>query len=258
VSFVPQTVDRAIEVIELCSRRPRTLAELAEALGVHRTTALRLVQSLLAAGFLRKDGTGRLGVGFRLAGLAQTALAQFDLRTLVHPHIVALGDRVGHTIQFAVPEANRLVYVDKVEPANSITLNTRIGGDVVVNTAGVSKAILAALPPERRDAILANATWERYTDNTITTREQMLVRLERVRQQGWATDEGEYETFSNCVAAPVWGPTGDVAGAISITAFREKADIAALEGLIPTLLSTTSAISRELGYPNPWASNESH
>jgi DNA-binding IclR family transcriptional regulator len=255
---VPQSVDRAIEVVELCSQRPRTLGELAEALGVHRTTALRLVQSLSTAGFLRKDDSGRLGVGFRLAGLAQSALAQFDLRSVVHPHIVALSERVGHTIQFAVPDGNRLLYIDKIEPPNSITLNTRIGGDVVVNTAGVSKAILAALSPARRDAILTNASWQRYTENTITTAQAMRNRLDQVRQQGWATDEGEYETFSNCVAAPVWGPTGEVAGAISITAFREKADIAALKGLVPTLLTTTAAISRDLGWREPAADNAIH
>jgi DNA-binding IclR family transcriptional regulator len=56
-----------------------------------------------------------------------------------------------------------------------------------------------------RDAILANASWQRYTDNTITTSQAMLDRLDEVRQRGWATDEGEYETCSNCGAAPVWG-----------------------------------------------------
>jgi DNA-binding IclR family transcriptional regulator len=71
---------------------------------------------------------------------------------------------------------------------------------------------------------------------------------DEVLQRGWATDEGEYETFPNCVAAPVWGPPGEVAGAISITAFREMADIAALKGLVPTLLTTTTAISNDLGW----------
>ena len=69
----------------------------------------------------------------------------------------------------------------------------------------MSKAILAALSPARRDAILTNASWQRYTENTITTAQAMRNRLDQVRQQGWATDEGEYETFSNCVAAPVLG-----------------------------------------------------
>jgi len=244
---MPQTVDRAIEVVELCSVQPRNLNELAEILGVHRTTAMRLVRRLDAAGFVRSVGDGRWGVGFRLAGLAKAALDQFDLRTVAHPRLVALSDEVGHTIQFAVPQGDRIVYVDKIEPPQSITLNTRIGGDVVVNTAGVSKAILAFLPESARDRILDAADWTAYTDTTITSRAQMLARLDSVRSHGWATDEGEYESFSNCVAAPIRDGSGAACGAVSITAFREKADIEALKLLLPALLRTTSKISYELG-----------
>lgn len=243
-----QTVSRAIDVLEFCSEHPRTLLEIASLLGVHRTTALRLTQTLAAAGFVRKDESGRYGVGFRLAGLAQRALQQFDLRNLVHPHIVQLSERVGHTVQFAVPEANHLVYVDKIEPPNSISLNTQIGGLVVVHTAGVSKAILANLPPAKREAIISTATFEKYTDATLTNRDQLLDRLTQVLADGWATDAGEYESFSNCIAAPVWDHSGSVAGAISITAFKEKADLHALKLLLPTLLEATTAISTELGW----------
>lgn len=243
-----QTVGRAIDILEFCSDRPRDLKEIADTLGVHRTTAMRLVQTLIAAGFLRKDETGRFGVGFRLAGLAQSALEQFDLRSLVHPHILQLSERVGHTVQFAVPEASHLVYVDKIEPPNSITLNTRIGGFVVVHTAGVSKAILAYLPSQERNQILDHATFERFTNNTITDRETFMHVLDDVREQGWAADRGEYESFSNCIAAPVLSHTGTVAGAISITAFKERADLEALKLLLPELLETTHSISRELGW----------
>ena len=69
---------------------------------------------MIDAGFGRADERGYFGVGFRLIGLAQSALEQFDLRSVVHPHIVRLSEQLGHTVQFAVPEANRIVYVDKV------------------------------------------------------------------------------------------------------------------------------------------------
>lgn len=165
----------------------------------------------------------------------------------MHPYILRLSERVGHTVQFAVPEASHLVYVDKIEPPNSITLNTPTGGFVVVHTAGVSKAILTYLPPQQRDRILVQADFEPFTENTIPDRETFLRVLDDVREQGWAADRGEYESFSNCTAAPVLGHTGAVASAISITAFKEQADLAALKLLLPELLETTHSISRELG-----------
>ncbi|GAT74262.1 IclR family transcriptional regulator [Microbacterium hydrocarbonoxydans] len=243
-----QTVGRAISILEFCSTRPRELREIAAALEVHRTTALRTLQTLEAAGFVRKDDQGRYGVGFRLAGLAQAALSQFDLRTVVHPHLVCLSESTGQTIQFAVPQGDRLVYVDKVEPVQAISLNTTIGGYVVTHTAGVSKAILANMEPEPRERILAGVEFERYTKNTITGIDEFRARLDQVKERGWATDDGEYDIISNCIAAAVWDHSGTVAGAISITAFREKADLEALEEFLPELLRTTNDISLELGW----------
>jgi len=248
---VSQTVSRAIEVLEFCSERPRELLEIAQLWDVHRTTALRLVQTLEAGGFVRKDDRGRYGVGFRLAALAESALEQFDLRTVVHPHIVDLSERVRQTVQFAVQQGSRIVYVDKIEPYNSIRLNTRIGGYVVVHTAGVSKAILANLAPTQRDRILNELTFEKFTDTTLTSRAAFEQRLETVKETGWAYDDGEYESISNCIAAPVWDHAGRVAGGISITALKAQTDLVALEDLLPDLLDTTTTISRELGWREP-------
>lgn len=243
-----QTVSRAIDILEYVSLQPRELRVIAAELGVHRTTALRILQTLADAGFVRKDSTGRYGVGFRLAGLAQAALDQFEMGAIVHPHIVRLSELTNQTIQFAVPQGGRIVYVDKFEPSQGISLNTAIGGFVVIHTAGVSKAILANLDAPERERIIANATFEPYNANTMTTREELVSRLERVRETGWATDEGEYDIVSNCIAAPVWGQGDRVVGAISITSFREKADITALTAYLPDLLATTAAISYDLGW----------
>ncbi|GHB75752.1 IclR family transcriptional regulator [Streptomyces viridiviolaceus] len=245
-----QTVQRAIDILEFCSVRPRRLREIADMCGVHRTTALRLIHTLETSGFVRRDERGLYGVGFRLAALADSALRQFDLRRLVHPHIVELSERVGQTVQFAVPQGDRIIYIDKVEPPSSIRLDTRIGGDVVVQTAGVSKAILAFIDDESRDAILSKAEFRRYTDTTLTSREDFEARLEEVRTNGWSYDDGEYEKISNCVAAPVHDYAGNVAGAISITALSTQLDIEALKGLLPELLKTTTAVSHSLGYTN--------
>jgi DNA-binding IclR family transcriptional regulator len=243
-----QTVRRAIEILEFCSVRPRELKDIAEKMGVHRTTALRLVQTLTAGGFVRRDELGHYGVGFRLAGLAQRALDQFDLRSVVHPHIVALGHDVGHTVQFAVPQGDHLIYVDKIEPPQAIRLNTQIGDYVMIHTAGVSKATLAYLQPGKRDAIIAQATFEGFTPSTITSKEDFLALLTNVRAQGWAMDDGEFESVTNCIAAPVWDHANSVVGGISITSFKNKADLEQLREYLPRLLETTTTISRELGW----------
>ncbi|SFB19685.1 transcriptional regulator, IclR family [Rhizobium sp. NFR07] len=242
------TVSRAIEILELCSASPRTAADIAAVLGVHRTTILRTLLTLQDAGFVRQTSPGVFGTGFRLAALARSAMEHFDLRSIAHPHLAALGGDLRLTIQFAVPNRDRITYVDKVEPKESIVLNTIIGGDVVVNTAGVAKAILAFLPDAERTPILQRASFERYTDRTITDIDAYERVLDDVRARGWAFDDGEYDSLSNCIAAPVRDHANAAVGAVSITSFRSRVNIEDLQEHLPALLDTTRAISTNLGW----------
>lgn len=243
-----QTVSRAIDIIEICGLHPRTIRDLASELQVHRTTVLRTVQTLVDSGFLRKHDDNTYGPGFRLAVLAQATLRQFDLRTLVHPHIVALSDDLGYTVQFAIADGDAVRYVDKIEPVNAIVLNTVIGGEATVNTSGVAKAILANLPEEQRRRIIDAAPFARFTDATVIDRSVFLDVLHEVRQRGWAADRGEFDAASNCIAAPVFDHSGDVVGAISITSVRSVTNVETLLEDLPRLIRTTTEVSAELGY----------
>jgi DNA-binding IclR family transcriptional regulator len=83
------TVDRAIEILEFCSEGQRSVQDIADHLGTHRTTASRLVQTLANRSLLVKGLDGRYSVGVRTAGLAQHAIEQSDLRSVAHQHLVA-------------------------------------------------------------------------------------------------------------------------------------------------------------------------
>ncbi|WP_407358533.1 IclR family transcriptional regulator [Microbacterium sp. LTA6] len=244
------TVSRAITILELCSAEPRSASEIADVLGVHRTTVLRTLLTLQDAGLVRQTVPGVFGTGFRLAALAKSAMMHFDLRGIAHPHLKALSDELHLTVQFAVLDGDRIRYVDKIEPRDSIVLNTEIGGEVVISTAGVAKAILAHLPSELRRTVLNRATFPAYTERSFTDRESYERELTRVQERGWAFDDGEYDDLSNCIASPVRDHAGDVAGAVSVTAFRSRTNLDELREHLPTLLTTTEMISHQLGFRN--------
>lgn len=246
-----QTVERAIDIIELTSAAPRSLAEVADHLGVHRTTALRLLRTLTDGGLTRRREDGRYGVGYRLAGLAELAYEQFDLRNLAHDHLVTLSQLSGHTVHLAAIEGDDIVYVDKVDPIGGLRLYSQIGKPVRLHTAAVGKAILSQQPEGVIAAMILRCDFERFTESTITTPEALLSELRVARARGWAIDDGEMEAFLNCIAAPIRKSTGDVVAAVSITALKAKADLAVLESeLLPQLLLTTASISKELGWLN--------
>lgn len=243
-----QSIERAVEALEFVAIRPRTQSEVAEHLNVHRSTALRVLQTLTEYGLTRRQPDGKYGVGYRLAGLAATAREQFDLANVARPYLVALGEMCMHTIHLAALEGGRIIYLDKVEQPGMVKLYSQIGAPVCLHTAGVSKAILAFQPADVVAGIMAAATFERHTDTTITSRDQFDAVLEVVAERGWSTDDAEYEDYVNCVAMPIRDMSSRVVAAVSITALKARADLDALKTLLPELRTVTENISKELGW----------
>ncbi|MHB9753182.1 IclR family transcriptional regulator [Streptomyces sp. BYX5S] len=244
-----QTVRRAIDILEFVARRPRTQTEVGEHLGVHRSTALRILESLTEGGLARRLPDGRYAVGHRLAGLAHLALEQFGLKDVAGEHLRLLGERCGHTVHLAALEGDRIVYVDKVDPVDGVRLYSQIGRPVTLHTAGVAKAILAHLPRERAGDLLADCDFAPHTGTTITSPDAYRKALAETLARGWAVDDGEYEDFVNCVAVPVRDSGGEVVAAVSVTALKAKADLGALEtDVLPDLMTTADTISKELGW----------
>ena len=244
-----QTVRRAIDILEFVARRPRTQTEVGAHLGVHRSTALRILESLTDGGLARRLPDGRYGVGHRLAGLAQLALEQFGLRDVAEEQLRALGERCGHTVHLAALEGGQIVYADKVDPVDGVRLYAQIGRPVTLHTAGVAKAILAFQPPGAADALLETCDFGPHTATTLTDPAAYRRVLAEVRERGFAVDDGEYEDYVNCLAAPVRDSGGAVVAAVSVTALKARADLNALTvTVLPDLLTTAETISKELGW----------
>ncbi len=243
-----QSIQRAAVVLEHVSVRPRTQSEIAEILGVHRSTALRILQTLTETGLARRRTDGTYGVGYRLTWFASLASEQFELRDLARPRLAELGAACGHTVHLAVLEDDRIVYADKIEQPGTVRMYSQIGQPVRLHTSGVSKAILAHVGGATRDRLLEAYEFERFTATTIASRDDFEADLSRVRDRGWAVDDGEFEDFINCVAMPIRGADDQVIAAVSITALRAQADLAALEGLLPQLQHVTEGISKSIGW----------
>jgi DNA-binding IclR family transcriptional regulator len=239
LTAVPQTVERAIDLIEFIADIPRTLSEIAREQQVHKSTALRLLQTLEARGFARRDAKGRYSVGFGMIALSQRALDNLDIYGAAHPLLVALSAELGHTLHLGQLVDNEVMYVDKVEG---------VGGVAITHTSGVGKAILAFLEEPLRQRVLQNVKLERYTLTSITTPEALDRELAVTCARGWAEDNAEFEEAINCVAVPIRDSQGLVRNAISLTALQALAPLETLRRQVPSLVATADAISREYGW----------
>lgn len=241
------SVDRALDVIARLSTSPQSPSALARELGVHRSTVLRLLQTLELRGFARREASGRWVTGFELISIGQRSLDAISVREVARPHLQRLSTTIGHTLHLAERTESDVIYIDKFDGGGSVEMRSRIGAKAQLHTAAVAKALIAFAPDGIRALAIAKCSFERYTSTTITSEAQLLREYESIRRRGWAVDDGEYEDWLNCIAVPVFDKDGVAVAGVSITSLRAVASVDRLQQLLPLVITARDSISRELG-----------
>ncbi|WP_216206729.1 IclR family transcriptional regulator [Amycolatopsis aidingensis] len=238
-----QSLDRALTLLGGLAKDARTLDQLADEVGVHKSTVLRLLRTLEAHHFVHREGARHYRLGSALFDLANQALEQRDVRRSAEPALAGLNERTGHTIHLASYEDGEVVYIDKFEGRHAVRMYSRVGKRAALHCTAVGKVLVAAVAPQRRAEIAAGLEYHRLTENTIGNPEEYLAELERVNARGYAVDNAEHEDFIHCVAAPIRGAGGDVLAAVSISVPKVLLDYEGLLALVPDLLAAAEEAS---------------
>ncbi|GAA3581669.1 IclR family transcriptional regulator [Amycolatopsis ultiminotia] len=243
-----QSLDRALTVLSGLARGARTLDELAEEIGVHKTTVLRLLRTLESHHFVRRDDARHYRLGSALFDLANQALEDRDVRRSSHEALAALNLRTGHTVHLASYEDGEVVYIDKYEGHHSVRMYSRIGKRAPLHCTAVGKVLVAAMPAAQREKLAHEIDYPVLTSTTITTPEAYLAELQDVLARGYAVDNAEHEDFIHCIAAPVRGAGGEVLAAASMSVPKVLLDHDGLLALAPELLAATEEASVHSGW----------
>jgi DNA-binding IclR family transcriptional regulator len=244
-----QSVDRALAILEiLARRRDAGVTDIGKELGVHKSTAFRLLAVLEGRGFVEQSedrGTYRLGFGIvRLAG---TVTAQLDLTRQSRSACERLAADLGETVNVAILDGERAVNIAQVRGAASIASHNWVGQQTPLHATSSGKVLLAQAPAGVRASVLA-APLSRYTPATITDAAVLTDALEKAKAVGWASTEEEYEVGLNAVAAAVRGADGSVIAAISVSgpAYRLVPD--SFPEVAERVLAAANDVSARMGF----------
>jgi DNA-binding IclR family transcriptional regulator len=227
---------------------PKTLDQLAETIGVHKSTVLRLLRTLESHRFVQREGVRYYRLGTALFDLAHRSLEDRDVRRSVEPALRELNALTGHTVHLASYEDGEVVYIDKFESRHQVRMYSRIGKRAALHCTAVAKVLVSAFPDARRREIAASIDYVKKTENTILTPEAYLAELTTVAARGYAIDNSEHEDFIHCVAAPIRGARGEVLAAMSLSVPQVLLDLDGLLALVPDLLRAAEKASAECGY----------
>jgi DNA-binding IclR family transcriptional regulator len=245
-----QSVSRAISVLEILARRGDVrVTELAVELGVHKSTAFRLLAALEQRGLVEQDhDRGRYRLGFGLVRLAGAVTARMDVNRVGRPVCERLAVRIGETMNIAVAHGAYAVNVDQVPGPAAISAHNWVGQLTPLHATSSGKVLLAAMSPGARAGAFGGVGLTRFTTATITSASRLERELRTVTQRGYATTVEEYEPGLNAVAAPVRDSHGAVVAAVSASGPAFRLTPERMAQLAEELCDGADEISHLLGY----------
>lgn len=210
-----QSLDRAFSLLEIMAEAggETSLSQLAESSGLPLPTIHRIIRTLVGNGYVRQLPSRRYALGPRLIGLGDKASQM--LGTWARPHLAQLVEDLGETANLAMLDGDKVIYVAQVPSPHAMRMFTEVGRRVLPHSAGVGKALLSQLSDAEALATVRRTGMPAATDRTITEPERFVTELHRVRDQGFAIDDGEQEIGVRCVAVPVRGAPSGMAVSVS-------------------------------------------
>jgi DNA-binding IclR family transcriptional regulator len=244
-----QSVDRAVAVLQFLRRAGWSgVTEVAGEIGVHKSTAYRLLATLRDHGLVEQDAeTERYRLGLGLVSLASAVTAEIDVARAARPVCQRLSERTQETVTITVLAGDEALIIDQATSPASVLSVDWTGRHSPLHCTSDGKVLLAHLPRGRQRRYLARPL-QRFTAHTIVDPEQLEAQLQAVRETGYAYTVEEYEIGLNGVAAPIRGADGAVAAAVSVSGPSFRLPVAAIAEIGALTVDAAAEISRRLGY----------
>ncbi len=249
-TYKVQALDRAFSVLDLLgdSPAPLGLAQVASSLQLHKSTAHRFLMVLERHHMVERTANGKFRLGLRLFEYGNRAIEQFDMRERAQPHLRRLVAETEETAHLCVLEHAHVIYIDKIEPARSVRMITRVGASNPLYCTSVGKVMLAFLPEERIDEIVRLIQFERFTQRTIQTVEALRAEIDKTRRRGYAIDDEEFEEGLRCIAVPILDAQRMPVAAVSVSGPSFRVTAHKLPSIANHLLHCVRNISQDMGF----------
>jgi len=243
-----QSVDRALTVLEILAKRGVAgVTEIAGELGVHKSTASRLVAVLESRGFVEQlADRGKYRLGFGIVRLAGALTVQRDLAHESRKACESLAADVGETVDVAILDGDRVINISEVRGPAAVASHNWVGQSTPPHATSSGKVLLAYADLDLTGVLGGSLT--RYTAQTVTDLDELRAELAQVRERGWGATVEEYEVGLNALAAPVRDHRGEVVAAVSVSGPSYRLTEATFPAVSVRLLEATAEFSRRLGH----------
>jgi PcaR/PcaU/PobR family beta-ketoadipate pathway transcriptional regulator len=251
-SYHIESLARGLSVLSAFSEEQPALSltDISQRLQLNKTTTFRLLCTLESLGYLERDPQTKLyRPALEVLRLGFVVLNSLEVRQVAAPYLRQLVEEIQETVNLAVLDNHEVVCIDRVGSKHLVNVYRPVGSRLPAYCTSMGKALLAFLPPEQLEEVLADTTWVRHNETTIVTPEVLKENLALVRQRGFADSDGELIPELRDVSAPIHQYDGQVVAALNISTPAHRVSYEKLiSELGPKVVEVGQKISEALGY----------
>jgi DNA-binding IclR family transcriptional regulator len=256
-----QSLQRGLGILEIIAKKETglTTAEVSREIGLHSSTTFHLLRTLTTLGYLTQDeATKQYHLGSKLFHLAGSAWTEVQLLKMAKPFLVDMAQQTGEASHLAVLERGEVIVIGKIDGSSPVAVSERVGYPRPAHCTAIGKILLAYLSDAELKMFLNAAELRPLTPRTITAAPIFEQELARVRGQGYAFDDEEFNQGIRCLAAPVRNFTGQVVAAIGISGPVWRVSLDRVGQLTEFVKAVAQRLSQQLGHPGEQRNNTDH
>jgi IclR family acetate operon transcriptional repressor len=244
-----QAIERAVAILNAFSAEDPELGvtELAGRLGLHKSTVHRFMVNLEAAGLVERTRSARYRLGLRIFELGGLVMQRMNLWDEALPFLEGLVRDTGETGHLAVLDGGEAIYIERVEARRALRIPSAVGRGYPAHATNLGKVLLADLAADRLRELVGDGPLGAFTPHTITDPTELEAELERIRAQGFAVDNEEYDEGLRCIGAPIYDHSGRAVAALGIGGPVTRITPERVDELAELVMAAARGLSRRLG-----------
>ncbi|SDX72382.1 transcriptional regulator, IclR family [Lutibacter oricola] len=250
-SYSVPNLERGLLIIEMLATQTKgaTLTEIIQTLAISKSSAFRIVNTLISKNYLQKnETTKKITLSRKLLTLGISSMNEQSIVEMSIDVMRALRDELKESVMLGVILGDKGTILEQVASSYPVKLSVELGTQYFLHSSVGGKSVLAYLPESETDQILKGKTLTKFTENTITTRKEFKEELRKVRELGYAIDNGEDIQGINCVGAPIFNEYGYPVASIWITAPHGRMPSKEFDSKGKIVAKYALEISNKLGY----------
>lgn len=241
-----QVIDRAAGLLDALAREggSASLKVLSADAQLHPSTASRILSSLMAHGYVERQGSGRYKLGVRLLQLAAKVGTHIDVRRVAPPIMEWLRDQVGETVNLSLRDRDEVVYVERVTSSQMMRVEQVVGSRAPLHVTAVGKLFLGESGDAEVRSYALRTGLPQYTRHSIRDAETLVKEARKSMAQGFSFDNEEAELGVGCIGVLLRDAQGQAVAGLSVSAPRERRR----DEWVPLVMDAGRRLSEKLGY----------